>query len=123
MSVTLFLVAMQPIFQTIPAGVDILVYADDILLVVRGPKTDGLHRRLQASVKAVDRWTKSVGFTVSATKSHTMYVSPNARRNPGRDVMIDRVAIPKTNQLKILGITLDRTLNFKAHCKAAKKGC
>ena len=40
-----------------------------------------------------------------------------------RSIAIDRVAIPRTNRLKILGVTLDRTLNFKAHCKTVKKAC
>lgn len=34
LSVTLFLVTMQPIFRILPDGVDILLYADDIFLVV-----------------------------------------------------------------------------------------
>ncbi|XP_062534266.1 uncharacterized protein LOC134203408 [Armigeres subalbatus] len=60
LSVTLFLVAMQPIFRVLPAGVEILLYADDILLVARGAKGEGLHRRLQTAVKAVDKWAKSI---------------------------------------------------------------
>jgi hypothetical protein len=123
LSVTLFLVAMQPIFKVVPAGVQILLYADDILLVVKGHKTEKLYRKLQSAVKNVQRWTKSVGFTISAAKSNTFYCSPNARREPQRNIMIDQVAIPKTNLLRILGVTLDRTLNFKAHCKLAKEAC
>lgn len=123
LSVTLFLVAMQPIFKVVPKGVEILLYADDILLVVKGRKTEALHRKLQAAVKAVEKWTKSVGFMISATKSFIFYCSPNARRNPSRNITINGVAVPKTNRLKILGITLDRTLNFKAHCKVTKEAC
>ncbi|XP_062538102.1 uncharacterized protein LOC134206402 [Armigeres subalbatus] len=123
LSVTLFLVAMQPIYRVLPDGVQILLYADDILLVVRRSKGEGWHRKLHAAVKAVDKWTKSVGFTISATKSQTFYCSPNARREPTQSITIDRSPIPKTNRLRILGITLDRTLTFKPHCKMAKKAC
>lgn len=52
------------IFQVVSAGFDVLLYADDILLVVRRLKTEGLHRKLQAAVKAVDKWSKSVGSTI-----------------------------------------------------------
>lgn len=46
LSVTLFLVAIQPIFKAVPKGVEILLYADDILLVVKGRKTEKLHRKM-----------------------------------------------------------------------------
>ncbi|XP_065091986.1 uncharacterized protein LOC135712849 [Ochlerotatus camptorhynchus] len=114
---------MQPIFRKIPRGVDTLQYADDIFLVVRGAKNEGLHRKLQAAVKAVDKWTKSVGFSISASKSYTFYCSPNARRDPESKIVIDRVSIPKTNRLRVLGVTLDRTLSFKPHCQMVKKAC
>lgn len=123
LSVTLFLIAMQPIFRILPSGVDILLYADDILLVVRRAKSDGLHRKLQAAVKAVDKWAKGVGFGISATKSHIFYCSPNARREPANDITIDRIPVPRTNRLRILGVTLDRTLTFKPHCQMVKKAC
>ena len=57
LSVTLFLIAMQPIFRVVPIGVDILLYADDILLVTRRKKEVGVHRKLQAAVTAVTKWT------------------------------------------------------------------
>jgi hypothetical protein len=123
LSVTLFLIAMQPIFRKITSGVNILLYADDILLVVRKSVKLGLHRQLQTAVKAVVTWTKSVGFTIAAEKSCIFYCSPKARRVPEQDIVIDGKPIPKTNRLRILGITLDRTLTFKPHCQLIKKSC
>lgn len=112
---------MQPIFRIVPAGVKLLLYADDILLVVRGAKHEVLHKKLQAAVKAVDKWSKSVGFTISATKSHRFYCSPNARQEPAKEFTIDRTVVPKTNHLRILGITLDWTLTSKPHCWTVKE--
>jgi ribonuclease HI len=123
LSVTLFLVAMQPIFRVVPHTVTVLLYADDILLVVRRSKGQPLHRTLQAAVRAVDKWAKSVGFKISAAKSNIFYCSPNARREPSKDIYIDQVAVPKTNRLKVIGVTLDRTLTFKQHCKLVKTSC
>ncbi|XP_058840808.1 uncharacterized protein LOC131696275 [Topomyia yanbarensis] len=95
LSVTLFLVAIQPIFRVVPNTVKILLYADDILLVVWGKKDQPLYRKLH----------------------------PNARRAPSQAITLDRVAIPTETRLKILGVTLDRSLNFAAHCKLTKKAC
>ncbi|XP_055543184.1 uncharacterized protein LOC129728756 [Wyeomyia smithii] len=116
LSVTLFLVAMQPVFRVIPSGVTVLLYADDILLVVKAHKDQPLYRKLQAAVKAVDKWAKSVGFTISAAKSSTFYGSPNVRREPVSDITIERVPIPKTNVLKILGV-----MKLQAAVKAVDK--
>ena len=124
LSVTLFLIAMQPIFRVLlPKGVDILLYADDILLVVRGANNRGLYRNLQVAVKAINNWAKSVGFAMSATKLYNFYCSPNSRRKPRRNISIDRVPIPKTNRLRILGVTLDQSLSFQSHCQMVKKAC
>lgn len=123
LSVTLFLVAMQPIFRVVPNGIKVILYADDILLVVVGQKNQNLGRKLQIAVNAVVKWAKSCGFSISSTKSSIFYGSPNARRQPKKDITIDRIPVPKTKQLKILGITLDRTFNFKAHCTQTVKNC
>ncbi|XP_058811040.1 uncharacterized protein LOC131675929 [Topomyia yanbarensis] len=64
-----------------------------------------------------------VGFRISAAKSSIFYGSPNARREPSKNICIDRVAIPKTRQLKIVVVTLDRRLTFKQHCKLVKSTC
>ncbi|XP_058839728.1 uncharacterized protein LOC131695227, partial [Topomyia yanbarensis] len=104
LSVTLFLVAIQPIFRVVPNSVQVLLYADDILLLVWGKKDQLLHRKLQAAVKAVDK-------------------CPNVRREPIQAIKVDGVAVPTQTLLRTLGVTLDRSLNFKAHCKVAKKTC
>lgn len=64
---------MQLILRIIPAAVEVLLYANDILLVVRGPKNEGLHRKLQVAVKAVDKWAKSVGFG-NLRRSYKVYI-------------------------------------------------
>lgn len=58
LSVTLFRVAMQPIFRVLPKGVDVLLYAADILLIVRGTKKLKLNRKLQATCN----WAKSTPY-------------------------------------------------------------
>ncbi|XP_058827599.1 uncharacterized protein LOC131687523 [Topomyia yanbarensis] len=104
LSVTLFLVAIQPIFRVVPNSVQVLLYADDILLLVWGKKEQSLLRKLQAAVEAVDK-------------------CPNVRREPMQAIKVDGVAVPTQTLLRTLGVTLDRSLNFKAHCKMTKKTC
>ena len=123
LSVTLFLVAIQPIFQKVPANVAVVLYADDILLVARGTKGQRLYRKLQKTVKAVHIWAKSVGFQIFATNLSVFYCSSNARREPDINITIDRTEVPKTKRLKIVGVVLDRKLTFKRHCEETKKAC
>ncbi|XP_058449030.1 uncharacterized protein LOC131428991 [Malaya genurostris] len=123
LSVTLFLVAMQPIFRIVINTVKVLLYADDILLLAWGKKEQPLYRKLQSAIEAVDRWAKSVGFSFSAMKSSIFYCSPNVRREPKKVLKINQIPIQTQTHLKILGVTLDRSLNFKMHCKLTKKTC
>lgn len=51
-AVTLFLVAMNSIFKSLPKGRFIFVYADDIVLIAVGKHPVALRRKLQAAVNA-----------------------------------------------------------------------
>lgn len=76
---TLLLVTLQPIFRVISAEIEVFLYADDILLVGRGAKNEGLHQKLQVAVKAV-------GIGISAMMSNCFYCSPNVRQVPAKEI-------------------------------------
>ncbi|XP_062541869.1 uncharacterized protein LOC134209865 [Armigeres subalbatus] len=65
-AVTLFLIAMEGVFDRLPKGIYILVYADDVLLVVTGKHPKATRRKLQAAVNDVAKWAKSAGYVMSA---------------------------------------------------------
>lgn len=122
LAVTLFLVAMNGVFLVLPKGVFILVYADDILLLVRGKHPKMIRRKLQAAVSAVAKWATQVGFDMAADKCVRVHVCDSKHRPPGK-INIQGLPIPTRNYVKILGVTIDRNLSFHAHFTAVKSAC
>lgn len=122
LAVTLFLVAMSGVFLVLPKGVFILVYADDILLLVRGKHPKSLRRKLQAAVSAVAKWAKTEGFDIAAEKCARIHICTSNHRPPGK-IFINKAPIPTRNNVKILGVTFDRNLSFQTHFKNVKVSC
>lgn len=109
LSVTLFLVVMQHFFE--------LYQLESKFFYSRRHPSCSSCSETSNKLRAVEKWSKLVGSTISATKSHRIYCSTNARREPPKVT----IAVPKTNRLRILSITLDRTHTIKPHCQATKK--
>lgn len=57
-AVTLFLVVINSVLRVLPAGLYILVYADDIHLLATGKHPKIIRRRLQPAVTAVGGWAE-----------------------------------------------------------------
>lgn len=123
LSVTLFLVAMQPIFDKIPPGADILLYADDVIIIVKGENYSAVRKKLRQAVNAVNDWAVSVGFSIAPAKSKLLHVCCTLHRKRGRAIKINNIPIPMVRRMRILGITVDSKLNFTHHCMDVKKSC
>lgn len=123
LSVTLFLVAMQPIFANIPQGVQILVYADDVILIAKGQNFGILRRMIRSAVTALTSWTASVGFSIEPSKSKLLHICKSSHRKRGRAVNVNGIPIPRVRKMKILGILIDSKLNFLQHFAETKRSC
>lgn len=123
LAVTLFLVAMDSIFDDLPKGMFILVYADDILLLAVGNTHREPRRRIQAATNAVGKWAKNRGFTISATKSVHVIICPTKHRSPSSAVSINNNRIPFKRTIKVLGVVIDSSLSFNMHFNKLKQSC
>ncbi|XP_062714476.1 uncharacterized protein LOC134291132 [Aedes albopictus] len=122
-AVTLFLVAMNGIFESLPKDIYIFVYADDVVLVAVGKHPVALRRKLQAAVTAVSKWADLAGFHLSAEKSARTHICLTNHRPPRKAVTIHGIEIPFRKTVRILGVRIDRRLTFIDHCKEVKKDC
>lgn len=122
-AVTLFLVAMDGVFSVLPKGIFIFVYADDILLVSTGKYPKVVLKKLQAAVNAVVKWTDMTGFDISPEKCVRMHICTKKHLPPRQSISIKGKPIPTRRTTKILGITFDRHLSFRAHFDDIKKSC
>ncbi|XP_062542563.1 uncharacterized protein LOC134210536 [Armigeres subalbatus] len=122
LAVTLFLVAMNGVFGFLPPNVHIFVYADDILLVIIGDTPGRTKIRAQSAVSAVQRWATSVGFTMSAAKCVRGHVCRWKHQLSGPSLKINDQSIPNKKTVRILGVDIDRKLNFQHHLDGVKLG-
>ncbi|XP_062557990.1 uncharacterized protein LOC134222860 [Armigeres subalbatus] len=119
----LFLIAMEGVFDRLPKGIYILVYADDVLLVVTGKHPKATRRKLQAAVNDVAKWAKSAGYVMSAGKCSRAHICSINHRPPTQPIAIDKFPISSKKTCKILGVTVDRKLNFSDHCNRVRGEC
>lgn len=123
LAVTLFLIAMNGVFETLPKGVFIFVFADDIVILVAGHKPTLIRRKLQNAIKAVHDWALSIGFDLSPSKSHFSHICSGRHRTKKNPPTIDGEEIPFDATIRVLGLYLDRHLSFQPHCDRIKKQC
>lgn len=123
LAVTLFLVAINSVFDVLPKGIFIFVYADDILLVVCGSRPKVVRRKLQTATNAVAKWADLTGFDISSEKCARLHICSSSHIPPRKPITIHGKPIPTKKAINVLGITLDRNLSFKKHFEITKKKC
>lgn len=123
LSVTLFLVSVNSVFQALPSGVYIFAYADDIVIAATGDRLRPLRRKIQAAVNAVGKWATSVGFSIAADKCVITHCCNSFHVVTGIPVKLNGTNIPIKREPKILGITIDRKLSFTSHFRQLKREC
>ncbi|XP_058467078.1 uncharacterized protein LOC131440008 [Malaya genurostris] len=123
LAVTLFLVAMNSVFKSLPKNVRIFVYADDIVIIVTGKSRKIIRRTTQQAANAIRKWADSVGFNIAPEKCTLSHFCRSSHFNSDSPVHIGTVQVPFVKFPKILGIIFDRTLGFTNHFSQVKKDC
>lgn len=123
LSVTLFLVAMNSVTRAYVhrSGTKIIIYADDILVIVYGKCAEKVRARLQKTVNNVNKWAGDRGFTIAPQKSKILHICSKPKHNRRKIVTIEKQKVPEVKSAKLLGVTLDNRFNFKQHMKELKK--
>ncbi|XP_055605828.1 uncharacterized protein LOC129753998 [Uranotaenia lowii] len=119
---TLFLIAINSLFDATTNNIETLVYADDILLISTSPFARMARRRLQSAVNSVAEWAPTVGFQFSPSKSSLLHFGPNRRKLkkiPALTML--NQTIPLVHSTRILGVWVDDRLNFKCHMNQTRK--
>lgn len=122
LSVTLFIIAMNSVFGSIPQGIHIIVYADDITLIIHGKYAAVVRRHMQNAVQNVVDWADGVGFTISIEKSKLMHVCFGHTHRPAlHAVSIGEHTIKTVREMDLLGVTIDSKLTFNKHANKVKE--
>ena len=95
-------------------GFEVIGYADDIVLIVRGKHCETLSNRMQTALNYTLAWCRREGLNVNPSK--TTLVSFTRKRHVNLTApLLDGVQLTFSTHVKYLGILLDSKLNWTNH--------
>lgn len=122
-AVTLFLIRMNGVFDELPIGIFIFVYADDIVLMVPQATAKALRRKLTEATNQVTKWANSAGFQLTGRKSEYIHLCPRRHKILNTPIQINGETVPRKKNLRVLGVRLDQKLTFDPHFDEVRENC
>eukprot|EP01059_Diplonema_ambulator_P016265 TRINITY_DN2763_c1_g4_i1.p1 TRINITY_DN2763_c1_g4~~TRINITY_DN2763_c1_g4_i1.p1 ORF type:complete len:896 (+),score=153.07 TRINITY_DN2763_c1_g4_i1:330-2690(+) len=120
---SLFAVYMDDVVQALEKeGVRVVLYADDVGVVVEAADPKTLNEKLQNTVRRMERWCDDWCMELSATKTDLLVVG-GLRYGLSEERIVERLDVrfagggklePKKH-VKYLGVTIDDKLTFEEH--------
>jgi ribonuclease HI len=100
--------------QTWPANVRLQAFADDCLLIVTGSSEQEIEQITNQCLRRISDWGKKCKQTFNSNKTFSMLIT---RRLKYRElnVFMDGIQIQSVQSMRILGVYLDRRLNWRTH--------
>lgn len=105
------------------------LFADDVALWTSGTTSVDVQRYLQPMLENIGRWAAKWRVTVNSAKRQAiLFKHPNHCRNRFRNpdhisLHLYRSFIPLLPEIKYLGITFDKYLNFKSDMNSTLRKC
>ncbi|CAH0712852.1 unnamed protein product, partial [Brenthis ino] len=90
-------------------------YADDLVVVVRGPCLNTISTRLQGALNTITRWCRENELSINADK--TVIVPFTRKRKLVRltELRLNGKTLNLSNEVKYLGVTIDQKLTWNSH--------
>ncbi|KAF0287013.1 putative RNA-directed DNA polymerase from transposon BS [Amphibalanus amphitrite] len=123
LSPALFLLWAAPLaaeLQKTP-GTTAFLYADDTAALCSGNNIEVAKLRAQQAADALVKWARASKMVVAGQKTQALVLSQWARDAVNCSVQVAGETVVAGDQLKLLGITLDRLLHFGAHCRSLRQ--
>ena len=95
-------------------GFEVIGFADDICIIVRGKLGNLISSRMQSALNYTSKWCKKEGLEINPSKT---VILPFTRRRTGSlpKLILNGVTIDFSSEVKYLGVTLDKKLNWNSH--------
>ncbi len=92
----------------------IVLYADDMTLLVSAKNYDELQSRMNSDLKSICSWLKNNKLALNEDKSYFMIMG-QPRNSIDISVKTGLKAIKRVSNIKILGVLIDHKLHFEEH--------
>lgn len=121
-SVTLFLIAINNILENIKSPVKARLYADDLIIYIRGRDKITLYTQIQSTITRLEKWSEETGFNFAPQKTKSIFFSKRNDILPDT-LHLDNIEIEYVKELMFLGMMVDDKMTWKSHIKHLKTKC
>ncbi|XP_052754561.1 uncharacterized protein LOC128201476 [Galleria mellonella] len=97
-------------------GVHIQAFADDILLIAQGSTGEEVERNLNQALTKILNWGNKLKLKFAPQKTQAVLFTKKLKYHTPRLVM-DGTPIEIRDEVKVLGLIIDRNLNFNSHIR------
>ena len=118
----LFLIFVNDMMNMVEHG-SCEMYADDSAITVTGDNTTEIKMKLETNAKKITQWLEENSLMLAPEKSELMIVSnkQTAKQIQNVEIQVEEKVIKQKQQIKLLGITLDRNLGFNGYLQGDSK--
>ena len=103
--------------QPLPIGTKSFIYADDRAIAVQSTEKKEVEEKLQSTLAQLSVYYESNNLRPNPSKTETCLFHLNNRRAKDTlEILWEGTPLKHNETPKYLGVTLDRTLSYKAHC-------
>lgn len=123
LSVTLFSLKINSVVNVVPPGIFFSLYVDDLCIGFQGKNMNTVVQRLQLGINKIYQWSIVNGFKISKTKTKGLHFCQLRTMHPEPVLYLDGRQLDFVQEVKFLGLTLDKKLTFIPHLKDLKLKC
>lgn len=95
------------------------LYADDCAILAQHRDANWISQKLQEAVSLIEQWCITWKIKINAPKSQAILFQQRRLPLPAR-IEIGNEDIPWSNEVRYLGITMDKRLTWKSHIEEAR---
>lgn len=121
LSPTLFNLYTKELHKLQDNNTQILQYADDVTITIRSKNKSEIRRKATQIMAKFTSMLESMSLKINPNKCAILDFSECLPIRSG--IIINNTEINKENETKILGITIDKNLNFSSHIKNLTEQC
>ena len=119
-SPTLFNLKINSINKCFLQNFDPSLYVNDFLILYSPKNLNSIQTKLQLCLQNLKVWCNENSFKFSTSKTVCVHFTKSRKLHPDPELYLNGHKIPIVNQVKFLGVILDRKLTFLPHTKYLK---
>jgi len=104
--------------QPLPVGIEIIAFADDIVVVGSGINTDALEASMNFTLNLVSEWMHTNGLNISVSTTVAMMMTSKRRYRRPQFLLLNETLELK-DHIRYLGVEFSSRLSFMEHMKLA----